>query len=297
MKWIHHIGAWSLAAIALLATSCKETGPQIDLTNGKHNVLIDTTYIESPVQTAEPKNVLVELFTGVACINCPAAHVTLDNIKAANPGRVIGVAIHGTNQASQDEPQVGSRQVLNNQDAQAIIDFFGEPGVRPVGGVDRVIHTALVPQGSIYDFASSFNSDASAQLAQATPVNMTLTNTYDASSRSGAVVVELHYTAAQSDSNKLTLYLTEDSIVTSQLQADNSNDTSYVHNDILRGSLTNILGDRINTNLVAGTVIKKAFSYTISDPLWRPEHMNIVAFVHRYTGSFEVLQTKIIKIQ
>lgn len=297
MKLSHLIQILPIASMLLLTAGCKETGPQIDLTNGKHNVLVDTTYVESPVQAAEPKNTLIELFTGVACINCPAAHVTVENIKAANPGRVVAVAIHGTEQASQDEPQVGSRQVLNNADAQAIINNFGEPGARPVGAIDRVLHTSLSQQGSIYDFASNFNSDASAQLTKTTPVNMILTNTYDPATRTGAVQVELHYTSAQTDSNKLTLYLTEDSIVTSQLQADNSNDTTYVHNDILRGSLTNILGDRLDVNLTPGTVIRKVFTYHITDPIWRPEHMNIVAFVHRFSGSYEILQVKYVKVQ
>ena len=296
MRFLHKISITALSALALLATGCKETGPSIDLTNGKHNVLIDTTYVESTPQTPEDKNVLIELFTGVSCINCPSAHITMDNVINGTPGRVIGVAMHSTAEpASQDEPPPGTRQNLGSAEAQTIVDHYGEPGARPVGAVDRVVHSATF-LNSIFDIAGNFNGYTATQLAKATPVNMKLTNTYDATSRSGAIEVELHYTAAQTDSNKLTIYLIEDSIVTSQLQADNSNDTNYVHNDILRTTLTNALGDRINTTLVSGTVVKKAFSYTIN-AAWRPEHIRFVAFVHRFTGSDEILQVKDIKLQ
>ncbi len=296
MRFLYKISIPAIAAIALLASGCKETGPSIDLTNGKHNVLIDTAYVESTVQAAEPKNVLIELFTGVSCINCPAAHVTVDNIVAANPRRVIGLALHSTAEpAAQDEPPPGTRQNLGSADAQTIVSHFGEPGARPVGAVDRVVHSATFIN-SIFDIAGNFNGYATTQLAKATPVNITLTSTYDAATRSGVILTELHYTAAQPDSNKVTIYLIEDSIVTSQLQADNSDDTNYVHNDIMRMALTNALGDRINTTLIAGTVIKKAYSYNLGTG-WRPEHMRIVAFVHRYSGSDEVLQVKDVKLQ
>ncbi len=297
MKFSHLIQILPIASILLLAAGCKEVGPSIDLTNGKHNVLIDTTYVESVLQTPEDKNVLVELFTGVSCINCPAAHVTLDNVIAANPGRVIGVAMHSTAEpASQDDPPPGTRQNLGSADAQTIVAHYGEPGARPVGAVDRVVHSATF-LNSIFDIAGNFNGYASTQLAKTTPVNLTLTSTYDASAKSGVILAELHYTAAQSDSDKLTIYLIEDSIVTSQLQADNSDDTNYVHNDIMRMAVTNALGDRINTTLVAGTVVKKAYSYNISDALWRPEHMRLVAFVHRFSGSDEILQVKEVAVQ
>ncbi|MBS1624585.1 MAG: Omp28-related outer membrane protein [Bacteroidetes bacterium] len=296
MRFLQKIGFPTLAIIALLANGCKEVGPSIDLTNGKHNVLIDTTYVESTLQAAENKNVLIELFTGVSCINCPAAHVTLDNVIAANPGRVFGIAMHSTAEpASQDELPPGARQNLGSADAQTIVAHYGEPGARPVGAVDRVVHSATF-LNSIFDIAGNFNGYTSTQLAKTTPVNMTLTSTYDASARSGVILTELHYTTAQPDSDKLTIYLIEDSIVTSQLQADNSDDTNYVHNDIMRVAVTNALGDRINTTLTAGTVVKKAYTYTV-DAAWRPEHMRLIAFVHRFAGSDEILQVKDVKLQ
>lgn len=287
----------SMLAIGLLAQSCQEVNPPIDF--GKHNVLVDTTYVESPVQTAETKNELIELFTGVSCINCPGAHVTLDGLSSANPNRVIGVAMHSTAEpAAQDDPPPGYRQLLGSDDAQTIITQFGDPGARPVGSVDRISHTGTFGNPSIYDIAANWRGYTTARLALTTPVNIVLTKTYDPSSKTVAIATELHYTAPQTDSNKLTIFLVEDSIVTSQLQADNSNDVNYVHNDVLRIAVTNALGDKINANLIAGTVVRKILTYTITNSAWRPEHMRIIAFVHKYqNGSNEVLQVKSIPLQ
>jgi len=85
-----------LPTACLFLHSCKEVGPDINL-HGNQNAVSDTTYIESPVATAETKNVVIEEFTGVRCPNCPQGHVVIANIKAANPGRVITVRLHPNN--------------------------------------------------------------------------------------------------------------------------------------------------------------------------------------------------------
>jgi hypothetical protein len=293
MKIIHKINVLALIALALCINSCKEVGPQIDLTNGKHNTLLDTTYVETTPQTPAAKNVLIEMFTGVSCINCPGAHVTLDNIIAANPGRVIGVALHSTVEpAAQDAQLPDSREYLGSADAQTIITAFGDPGARPVGSVDRGLHNGTFGSPSVYDIAANWRAYATTRLALASPVNIILAKTYTDNTKVLTIDVELHYTSAQSDSNKLTILLTQDSIVTAQLQSDNSDDSTYVHNGVLRTAVTNALGDKINTNLVAGTVVKKIFTYTLTDAHWKPENMHIVAFVHKYqNGSGEILQS------
>ncbi|MCW3124492.1 MAG: hypothetical protein JWO03_150 [Bacteroidetes bacterium] len=299
MKILHKINILALIALALCINSCKEIGPQIDLTNGKHNTLLDTTYVESPAQAPQPKTVLIEMFTGVSCINCPGAHVVMDNIITANPRRVIGVAMHSTAEpASQDEQLIDSREPLGCPDAQTIITSFGDLGARPIGTVNRISHTSAVGPVSVYDIAANWGGYTNTSLAVPSPVNIVLTKTYVDATHTLTVDVELHYTAAQTDSDKLTIFLTQDSIVTAQLQSDNSDDSTYVHNAVLRAAVTNALGDKVNANLGVGTVVKKIYTYTISNPLWKPEHMNIIAFVHKYqNGSSEVLQSATITVK
>ena len=100
--------------------SCKEVGPDINL-HGNQNAILDTTYIESPVATAEVKNVVIEEFTGVRCPNCPQGHVIIANIKAANPNRIVAVSLHPVN--SLGHPYSFSTQDFENA-------RFRESGVR-----------------------------------------------------------------------------------------------------------------------------------------------------------------------
>ena len=283
-----------ILVMVVLTNGCKEVGPSIDLTNGHHNSLFDTTYIESPVQTAEAKNVLIEDFTGIQCTNCPASHVIVENLITSTSGRVIGVALHTT---FQDDPLPESKQVLTSADAQTLLSYLHDPGFKPSGAVDRTINnTSFGVQ--ILDDKNNWSGYTQRELNIPAPVNILLTKTYDAGTKKLAISVELHYTAAQTDSNKLSIFLTEDSIVTSQLLSDQSDDSTYIHNLVFRATVTNMLGDKINANLTAGTVVRKIYSTTLSSTIWKPEHMHIVAFVHKYlNGKSDVLQAKTVAVK
>ena len=293
-KQIKVLAAVFTIAIIAAMNSCKEVGPQIDLTNGKHNTLLDTTYVESPAQTAETRNVLIEDFTGIQCVNCPASHVIIDNLIASTGGHVVGVALHTS---FQDDPLPDSKQVLTSNDAQTLLSYMVDPGFKPCGAVDRIVHNTSFGN-AILDVKDDWSGYTTNDLTVPTPVNIILSKTYTAATQTATIDVELHYTAAQTDSDKLSIFLTEDSIVTSQLLSDNSDDSTYVHNKVFRGAVTNILGDKINANLTAGTVVRKIYTTTITNALWKPEHMNIVAFVHKYqNGSSDVLQVKTIPLK
>ena len=82
----------TLLSLGLLINGCQEVGPNINLGNSR--TVASSTYIESPVQTPEPRNVLIEEITGVSCNNCPAGHVILENLITSTGGHVIGVSYH-----------------------------------------------------------------------------------------------------------------------------------------------------------------------------------------------------------
>jgi hypothetical protein len=191
-----------------------------------------------------------------------------------------------------------STQPLGCADAQTIISYFGDPGARPVGSVDRIYHTATFTN-SIYDVYGNWSGYVQTELQTAnSPVNLLLTKTYSASTKTITISAEMHYTVAQADSDKLSIFLTEDSIVTAQ-EDGSATDTFYVHNLIMRAAVTNPIGDNINANLTAGTVVRKIYQYTIpaASAIWKPEHMHIVAFVHKYQGGrADVLQVKSIAV-
>ena len=281
-----------LVFLSLGINSCKEVGPQLPW--GHSSVLSDTTYVEAPAQAAETKNVLIEELTGVSCVNCPAGHDIVKGILTSSD-RVFAVAIHGSVEpAALDGSIPGlTTQVLHNAESESLIESFGEPGSRPRGAIDRVIHTDFGAP-LIWTDRDNWNPYTQTQLQQANSiVNIDLTNTYDSTTRTIAARVELHYTATQPDSSQaLSIFLTEDSIVTAQLNGSNI-DTFYVHNGVFRKALTNVTGDLLKVALAPGRVVIRTYSYKVTDPLWKPEHMNVVAFVNKNGNpNSEVLQVK-----
>ena len=279
----------TLFALLYILPGCQEVGPSIDFSNGNHNILFDTSYVESPVQTPEVKNVFVEDFTGIQCPNCPLAQTQLENLRTANAGRVIGISYH-TSFLDNSLPE--TKQSLTTIDANHFQTYLGDPGYKPNGAVDRVLQTSVVP-AAICDDYTNWTTYVNTALANTTQVNLTLTKSYNSSTRELTIIAELHYTSAQADSNKLGIYLSEDSIITAQELPSTAIDTNYIHQGVFRVAVTNILGDKINYNLTAGTVVRKTYKVTLPATPWKPEHMHIVAFVHRYqNGNKNILQTK-----
>lgn len=289
--------------ISIVLSSCKEIGPVVPW--GKNGNATFTTYIESPVQHPQPKNALIEEFTGVSCPNCPAAHVILDNLISTTSNRSIGVTYHvGGALFPQDDPPPGTSQNMTSTDAQTIVNYFGGPGYGPSGSVDRIVHQNVGPFSatSIWDVPQDWSGYVNTELADSTPVNMYLSAIYNTSgtTRQISIAVGLHYTTTQTDTDKLSIFLTEDSIVTAQLLANNADDTFYVHNHIMRAAVTNALGDPIVVpSFVAGRVDSLTYTYTIppASAVWNPAHMNVVAFVHKYqNGRSDILQAQIVQL-
>ena len=287
----------------LLLNSCKEVGPVVPW--GKNGNATFTTYIESPVQHSQTKNALIEEFTGVSCTNCPAAHDLLDNLISTTSKRVIGISYHvGRALFPQDDPPPGTSQNLTSTDAQTMVNYFGGPGYGPSGSVDRIVHQNVGPFSatSIWDIPQDWSSYVNTEFADSTPVNMYLSALYNSSgsTRQISISVGLHYTQTQSDTDKLSIYLTEDSIVTAQLLANAADDTFYVHNHVMRAAVTNALGDIIAVpSFVAGRVDSLTYTYTIpaGNAVWNPAHMNVVAFVHKYqNGRTDILQSQIVQL-
>ena len=273
-----------------LLNSCKEIGPEISLKNNE-NALADTSYVESPVATAELKNVVIEEFTGVRCPNCPQGHVTIAAIKAANPGRVVSVSLHPIN--SLGRPYNGvSTQDFQNTKAQVLFDYLGQIGLEPAAGLDR---TKFSGQSAILLDRNTWTSYATQQISQPTPVNLSLQTSFDSANFELRVVAELHYTQNVTEQSKITLLLTESNIITAQLNGSVV-DTFYNHKDVMRDFITNTDGDLITQTTEAGRVIRKVYRKVL-DAAWKPENMHLVGYVHEFQNSKVIYQGKEVEVQ
>lgn len=281
----------SLLALFALVQSCKEVGPNINL-HGNGNSIGDTTYIESPVATAQVKNVMIEEFTGVRCPNCPQGHQILATIKAAHPDHVVAMSMHPIN--SLGAPYNGlSVMDFRMQEVQDLFTgYYSNPGFEPCAGIDGQLFSG---ETFVLIDKNKWASKVDAQLTGTTPVNIELSKTYDSTNRQLTMVVELHYTQNVTEANKLTVGLIESGMVTAQLNGSVI-DTFYVHNDVLRSFITANTGDALSQTLEPGRVIRKVYQKVL-DAAWKPENMKIVAYVHESQNSKAVYQAKELDVE
>ncbi|MFN8285686.1 MAG: Omp28-related outer membrane protein [Chitinophagales bacterium] len=275
-----------LVTALLLVQSCKEIGPNINL-HGNGNSVGDTTYIESPVATAQAKSVMIEEFTGVRCPNCPQGHQILATIKSAHPDNVVAMSMHPIN--SLGAPYNGlSVMDFRMQEVQDLFTgYYSNPGFEPCAGIDGQLFSG---ETFVLIDKNKWSTKVDAQLATSTPVNIELSRTYDSTNRQLTMVVELHYTQNVTETNKLTVGLIESGMVTAQLNGSVI-DTFYTHNDVLRTFITANTGDALSETLEPGRVIRKVYQKVL-DAAWKPENMKIVAYVHEYQNSKAVYQAK-----
>ena len=270
--------------------SCEEVGPNINLGKGS-KALADTTYIESPVQAAEVKRVLMEEFTGVQCVNCPAGHVIIQTLKNTFGEQLIAVGYHTD---FLGEPYSFSTEDFRTDQATAVQDYLVFDGYKPAAAFDRVAFDGN--QTSLLYPRNSWNNRMQQQLTKAAPVNIVLANTFDATTRKLTVALELHYTQDVAEAQKISLLLTESGMQQPQLNVGNVVDTAYTHFDVERVFLTNVLGDDLNTTTEAGRVIRRIYETTLNAN-WKPENIHAVGFVHLFGTKREVLQAKEIAIK
>ncbi len=278
-------------SLVVLIASCQEVGPNIDI-GGKRGagLIIDTAYSE-PIQTAETKNVLIEDFTGIRCINCPNAQQELLSIINANLGRVIGISHHSL---LQDEAFPTTRVNITSGISQKLEDLLVYPGFKPNGAIDRA---SLLPGTSLCYGYLDWSNLVDIRKTIPTPVNITIDKTFSKTSGDLTLDVKMHYTQDENTPNKLTIFIVEDSIVTAQLLPNNTVDDNYVHNHVLRLAISDTLGDKLNHDLIAGTTVRHVYKNNIANKGLAYHHLKAIFLVHRFVNSKEILQVKEIEIE
>ncbi|MBS1773224.1 MAG: Omp28-related outer membrane protein [Bacteroidetes bacterium] len=288
------IGLFAGTIAVLALGSCKEKGPLINFGN---TTASDTTYLAA-VETAKPRNVLVEEFTGADCTNCPAAAVTIENI-AAQPdkiGRINVISMHIKKNGVIFGPVIGKSKYVFQTDKGTQLADLVYPGIGsiPVAGIDRVSKggSTILDKS---DWASIINS----QLALASNANMNVTSSYDPGTKTATIVVTVAYTKAVTAKQFLTVAITQDSMIDWQAKPGEE-DSVYEFSHTLRDVLTGVGGDEILSKYAtkeAGRVYMRTFKYTLgSIPKWpdgKPENFHIIAILNNNDGSDKTVQQSV----
>ena len=277
-----------IISVAVLS-SCSEVGPNIQPPG--NTALSDTTYIDPNPEAPQQKVVLIEEFTGVQCSNCPLGHAIVKQLVENNSGRVVGVSMHSVSILS--DPLPSSTQDLRNEEAEIVGDDLVVDS-KPLAAIDRTLNG-----GFFVSPRFAWGGYVNTQLNQSTPVNVSIETAYDPTAREANITVTVQYTAAVNVKNKLSVYLLEDSIVSTQLQPDNSEIENYLHKDVLRDILSAPLGDILSVDgdlYATGRTFKRVYRSAL-DLQWKEEQIKVVAFVHAFeNGNKQVYQTAEVKL-
>lgn len=216
--------------------------------------------------TASDRNVVLEEFTGVNCTFCPDGHKRANELKAANPGRVVLSNIHSGGYAN---PGAGQPDFRTDFGA-AIDDQSGLTGY-PAGTVNR---ENFVAQGWSMGSGTAMSrgdwtAAAAVVMAEASPVNIAAEATIDVQTRALSVLVEVYYTnsTATGTLDNLNVAILQNEVKGPQTGAasfypemiDANGD--YNHNHMLRHMLTGQWGEELT--VADGPFFSRTYTYTL----------------------------------
>lgn len=216
----------------------------------------DTSYISSDNLSSVFKKVLLEDITGVKCVNCPKAAEESVRLKEKYGDTIIPMAIYIKSLPIYSTPWGDGNPDLRTDVAEEIANAIGMPVGLPGGYVDRFKFGASAPL-VINQWENSYK-----QRTGLSPVIITLS--YEVAPNNKIIVrTKLFYTEDKSNENhKLALYFTESGLIGKQSTNEPGKSPYIEHyefNHVLRGSIGNALGARLEEPLVKGRVFEKDF--------------------------------------
>lgn len=262
--------------VALLGTSCEEIPPVIHPYDGEQEDT--TTNIEN-----QQRQVLIEEFTGVRCVQCPAGSAEIETLLSIHGERLVAVSIHAGDFAP---PFPNSLHDFRTEEGELLIDLLGPPVSYPSAVIDRKLFEG---EGDLILGRNDWAGYIETEKALAPRVKIALKADFNEANRKLDLEVKLY---PQEDilepEVRISVMLTESNITDIQDTPDGKvND--YVHKHVLRDMVTSYLGETITETLTAGNIVTKTYSYDVPGT-WKEADMEAIAFVHLGGTTQEVLQ-------
>lgn len=238
----------------LILSSCGDTNVVENLPDGSATAPAISGYFK--------KRVLIEDYTGTWCGNCTRVSYAIDQVNQQSDN-VVSVAIHNGN----DPYHFEGIEPLKN------LILPNSPLALPVSRLNRMTVWTFPEPTNVQQAIDLTGNNSGLGLA----VNSSVTN--------NQINVDVNMKFALNFSNlKLVVYMLEDGLVYYQRNYTTYYDAvnpipEYVHNHVLRNTLTNILGDAVEGTTEAGNTITKSFSIPVPSNIVNVDNVNFVAFL------------------
>ena len=254
----------------------------------EQNVTADTPYFE--VRTDFIQKYLLEDFTGHTCLNCPKAHTIMKEMQDAMKDTLICMAVHCGNFAEPgDAPYTADyRTALGNY----LESHFSVSGL-PKGMISRRQFNGK----RVLNY-SEWKADMASVTRLPAEIGIQIKDTTVPSHPDTAYIfVKTTWLKGTERPMRLSIVLLEDSIISAQKQPDLSIISDYVHNHMLRASLSPIEGTVLNTDGKKEKGESDIRAYALyRNPVWQWKHCHIVAMVID-TETEEILQVEKIHLE
>jgi hypothetical protein len=191
----------------------------------------------------QKKNILLEVFTGIHCGNCPDGDVVVDQFYTAQPDILFPVDIHSGHYAVPGAGEPDYRVDAGEEiDLELNANGYGYPG----GAISRRAYPEFQDE-SLYVIGRSHWTKNGKNIHQEdAPVNLWLRSVFDGTTRELKIQVEGYYTAeVDQTENFLNVLLIQDNIKGPQSGASLGN--NYNHRHTLRAYITPTFGDLIQS--------------------------------------------------
>ncbi len=230
------------------------------------------------------RNILIEEFTGVQCVNCPNGAVIIEEMVAEFGDRIVPISIHHGFFA---KPLPESKEDLNCHCGygDAVTSLLGKG---PIGYPAAVINRAKLGS-KLFPNKDEWKSLVLNELKKTTPVNIFLKSEVDTINRSVTLDVTLAGSEAVDDLF-ITAVLLESDILDAQILPTGKHDENYNFQHVVRMPITDPAGEE-TPPLSKGEIreLKGFKTFTIKDE-WDIHHCSIALFVHHKNTTSEVLQ-------
>jgi len=259
----------------LFTTACSENMPLIDC-------LSCDTETGPPVEP-EDRKVVIEEFTGVRCVNCPAGSAEIQNLLSVYGERLIAISIHAGFYAN---PYPESQYDFSTPEGDNLETFLGIPIGYPTSVIDRKQFSGesdLQLEGT-----SSWGGYIAQELDSDVKMTCGIENQWNANERKLSVSVTGGAIEAIDEEIRLTVFIVESGIKDTQLTPSGKVD-DYNHKHVLRKAITAYNGDVVVSSLAVGEFINEDFTYSFPAE-WDEANCVVVAFFHNGGSNKEILQ-------
>jgi len=243
------------------------------------------TGTDTTVQTT----VLLEDYTGFRCGNCPEAHERAEELRQRYAGRLIVMSVHAGFFARPTAPPY--TYDFRNPVSEELDRFFG---ISQAGNPNGMVNRRGYPTRQHIIGKDGWAAAVAEALQRPAPLQLQLAADMDTLTRMLTVEVTALYQQAGAPDHYLALYLVEDSVIQYQLDYRRTppDVPNYVHRFVLRDGILGTWGEALDsTGAPPGARIRRFYTYRFpAQADWKPQHCSVIAIVHRYGTTYEILQ-------